>query len=195
MAVANSHRGPHRSGAGSRGLSLAEWLLLCLVREQPAHGHALAELLDRSGSLGQIWSVARGVVYRDLQRLEFLGLIRTAGEQQPSLGPARWVLETTPEGQTAARAWLRAPVEHARDVRSELLVKLALLDRAGSDSQALVEAQIARLVPLATALGEQLRAATGFERTLLLWRHKSLTATMRFLEDLAAGHSPLPSPG
>jgi DNA-binding PadR family transcriptional regulator len=179
---------------GSRGLSLAEWLLLCLVCEQPTHGHALADLVDHSGSLGQIWSVARGVVYRDLQWLECLGLIRRMGEQQTRRGPARCVLEATPHGQAAAQAWLGAPVEHAEDVRSELLVKLALLDRAGSESQALVEAQLARLAPLVTTIGEQLRAATGFERTLLLWQDKSLTAAVRFLEDLAAGHGPLPGP-
>lgn len=176
-------------GAGSRGLSLAEWLLLCLVREKPSHGHALAVLLDRKGSLGQVWSVPRGALYRDLQRLELLGLIRTTGERQASLGPARWVLEVTPAGQAAAQAWLRMPVEHARDVRSELMVKLALLDRAGSDSQALVEAQLARLQPLAAILSDQLRAATGFERTMLLWRHKSLTATVSFLEGLKAARS------
>ena len=195
MAAADSQRAPGGPGAGSRGLSLAEWLLLCLVREQPTYGQALAGLLDRSGSLGQIWSVPRGVVYRDLQRLELFGLIRTTGEQQTRQGPARWVLEATPAGQAAARAWLRTPVEHARDVRSELMVKLALLDRAGSDSQALAEAQLARLRPLAATLGDQMRAASGFERTLLLWRHKSLTATMRFLEGLTAGHGPPPSPG
>jgi hypothetical protein len=42
--------------------------------------------------------------------------------------------------------------------------------------------------------GAQLRAATGFERTLLLWRHKSLMATTRFLEGLTAGHGPPPEP-
>jgi hypothetical protein len=60
MTVASSHRGPGRPATASQGLSLAEWLLLCLVREQPTHGHALARLLRRDGSLGQIWSVPRG---------------------------------------------------------------------------------------------------------------------------------------
>ena len=38
----------------------------------------------------------------------------------------------------------------------------------------------------------QLRAATGFERTLVLWRHKSITATVRFLESMTAGNGPPP---
>ena len=91
-------------------------------------------------------------MYLALQRLELLGLIRTTGEQRTSQGPARSLLEATPAGRAAAQAWLNTPVEHARDVRSELMVKLALLDRTGSDSQVLVQAQLARLLPVAAVL-------------------------------------------
>ena len=173
--------------ADERRLSLAEWLVLCLVREQPTYGLVVAQLLDRSGSLGKIWSVPKGSVYLALQRLELLGLIRTAGTQRASQGgPARTLLKATPAGRAAAQAWLSTPVEHPRDVRSELMMKLALLDRAGSDSQALVRAQLARLLPVAAALDDQLSATTGFERTLVLWRHAALTATIRFLQTLTA---------
>ena len=178
--------------AGERRLSLAEWLVLCLVREEPTYGLVVAGLLDRNGSLGQIWYVPKGTVYLALQRLELLGLIRTTGEQRTSQGPARSLLEATPAGRAAAQAWLNTPVEHARDVRSELMVKLALLDRTGSDSRALVRDQLARLLPVAAALDDQLRATTGFERTLVLWRHKAMTATMRFLQALTTGHASPP---
>jgi len=162
--------------------------VLCLVREEPTYGLVLAGLLDRTGSLGQIWPVSKAMVYRDLQRLELLGLIRTAGKQRPSRGgPARSLLEATPAGRAAGQAWLSTPVDHARDVPSELMVKLVLLDRTGSDSRDLVQAQLARLLPIAAALDEQLRATTGFEHTLVLWRHKAMTATTRFLQALAAG--------
>jgi DNA-binding PadR family transcriptional regulator len=189
-AAAGNQRAASERSAGGRRLSLAEWLVLCLVREGPTYGLVLAGLLDRNGSLGQIWSVRKGVVYVALQRLERLGLIRTAGRQQTSQGPARSLLEATPAGRAAAQAWLSTPVENARDVRSELMVKLALLDRTRADSRALVQAQLARLIPVAAALDDQLRAATGFEGTLLLWRHKSLMATTCFLEGLTAGHGP-----
>jgi DNA-binding PadR family transcriptional regulator len=192
---AGSGHGAGGQDAGGRRLSLAEWLLLCLVREEPTYGLVLAGLLDRAGSLGQIWAVPKGMVYRDLQRLEVLGLIKATGEQRTAQGPARLLVEVTPAGRAAARAWLRTPVEHARDVRSELLVKLALLDRAGSDSRSLVEAQLDLLRPVALTLEGQLRAATGFERTLLLWRHKSLMASVRFLEGLTAGQYPGSPPG
>ena len=175
--------------AGERRLSLAEWLVLCLVREEPTYGLVVAGLLDYNGSLGQVWYVPKGTVYRAVQRLEVLGLIRTTGRQRASQGgPDRSLLKATPAGRAAAQAWLSTPVEHARDVRSELLVKLALLDRAGSDSRALVQAQLTRLLPAAAALDDQLSATTGFEHTLVLWRHGAMTATMRFLQDLTAGH-------
>jgi hypothetical protein len=37
---------------------------------------------------------------------------------------------------------------------------------------------------LAAALDDRRRATTGFEHTLVLWRHEAMTATMRFLEVL-----------
>jgi len=167
-------------------LSLAEWLVLCLVREEPTYGLVLVGLLTRDGSLGQVWSVPKAVVYRALQRLEAFGLIRTAGEQRTSQGPVRSLYQATPPGETAAAAWLGAPVQHPRDVRSELMVKLALLDRSGTDSRDLLQAQLARLLPVAAALEDRLRTTTGFEHTLVLWRHEAMAATLRFLQTLAA---------
>ena len=41
----------------------------------------------------------------------------------------------TPAGRRVAKRWLDAPVQHLRDVRTELLVKLALRDRAGLDNE------------------------------------------------------------
>jgi hypothetical protein len=66
------------------------------------------------------------------------------------------------------------------------MVKLALHNRTGSDSRPLVRAQLARLAPAAAALEDRLRTATGFERTMVLWRHEAMTATMQFLTALAA---------
>ncbi len=52
----------------------------------------------------------------------------------------------------------------------------------------LLQAQFARLLPVAAALDDRLRAATGFEYTLVLWRHEAMTATMRFLAPLTSKH-------
>ena len=124
---------------GERTLSLAEWLVLCLVCEEPRHGFAIARLLDSGGSMGRVWRVPKPVIYRALQRLEQLGLVRTAEQQSSSQGPVRSLIDATRAGRTAAAQWLTRPAEHTRDVRSELLVKLALLDRAGVDPRPLLE--------------------------------------------------------
>src|SRR5262245_9756340 len=160
-------------------LSLAEWLVLSLVCEQPVHGFALARLLSTQGDVGQIWRVPKPVIYRALQRLEELGLVKSAGQQPSAQGPARTPVAVTRQGRKLATVWLTEPAAHNRDIRSELLIKLALLDRAGSDPAPLLEAQRERLIPMARALRYRLDAATGFDRTLILWRSETVSATLR----------------
>ena len=94
------------------------------------------------------------------------------------------LVEATEAGQAAAAAWQHRPVQHTRDIRSELLVKLALLDRSGTDPHDLLTAQRALLVPIASALQDRIATATGFDRTLLLWRYETASATIRFLDAL-----------
>jgi DNA-binding PadR family transcriptional regulator len=165
-------------------LSLAEWLVLCLVREQPQHGFAIARLLEADGSMGKIWRVPKPVVYRALQRLGQLGLVESAELQPSSQGPAKSVVNVTRAGRARVGDWLNRPASHNRDVRSELLVKLALHDRGGTDPGQLLDAQREQLVPVARALHDRLEAASGFDRTLVLWRYETVTATLRFLDAL-----------
>ena len=167
-------------------LSLAEWLVLCLSCDQPVHGFAMARVLGTDGELGQVWRVPKPVVYRALQRLEQLGLIRAAGPEPSSQGPVRSPVQATSEGRTLAAGWLLRPASHNRDVRSELLVKLALLDRRGEDPLPLLDAQREQLIPVAAALADRLAAASGFDRTLILWRCETVSATLRFLDALGA---------
>jgi DNA-binding PadR family transcriptional regulator len=169
-----------------RSLSLSEWLVLCLVCEESRHGFAIARLLEAEGSLGKVWRVPKPVIYRALQRLEQLGLVRTSEQQATSQGPVRSLIDATPAGREAVSDWLSRPVSHNRDVRSELLVKLALLDRAGADPQPLLVAQREHLAPLAGALHARLDEASGFDRTLVLWRYETVSATIRFLDSLRA---------
>ncbi len=166
-------------------LSLAEWLVLCLVREEPRHGFAIARLLDAQGSMGRIWRVPKPVVYRALQRLEQLGLVESAELEPSTQGPARSPVSVTRAGRRQAAGWLEQPASHNRDVRSELLVKLALLDRAGADPAQLLIAQREQLLPVARALADRLAQASGFDRTLILWRSETVSATLRFLDALA----------
>jgi PadR family transcriptional regulator AphA len=167
-------------------LSLAEWLVLCLVCEKPLHGFAIARLLGPQGSMGQVWRVPKPVIYRALQRLEHLALVETTEQQPSSQGPVRSLVAATRAGREVAAAWLTRPAGHNRDVRSELLVKLALLHRSGADPQLLLDAQRKQLIPVARALQDRLSAAAGFDRTLALWRCETVAATLRFLDALQA---------
>jgi DNA-binding PadR family transcriptional regulator len=176
---------------GGLQLSIAESLVLCLLCEEPTYGQVLTGLLAPEGRIGQVWWVPKSMVYRALPRLERAGLIRATGQQRSGRGPDRSLYEATVAGQLAAREWLRTPAEHARDVRSELMVKLALLDRTGADPRELLQAQIARLLPVAAALEDRLRTTTGFEHVLTLYRHESVSGTLRVLHALT---SPLARP-
>jgi DNA-binding PadR family transcriptional regulator len=99
-------------------LSLAEWLVLCLVSEAPTHGFALARTLSEDGELGQIWRVPKPVIYRALQRLETAGLATTVELQPSSEGPVRALVDVTGAGRDAATAWLTKPARHNRDIRN-----------------------------------------------------------------------------
>jgi PadR family transcriptional regulator AphA len=168
------------------GFSLAEWLVLCLVSEGPTHGFVIGGLLAQDGSLGRVWHVHRIVVYRAARRLERLGLITVSDKQPSRRGPALARLQVTHAGRQAAEGWLRQPVGHPRDIRSELMVKLALLDRAGVDPWDLLRAQRGQLAPISDALANETRTATGNSYVLALWRHGSVSATLQFLDALLA---------
>ena len=176
-----------------RPLSLPEWLVLCIVCEKPTPGFAVTGLLAPEGSLGRIWHVSQPAIYRAMRQLTRLGFVQVA-RQHAGQGPDRWLITATRTGDRAARRWLRKPVTHGRNVRSELMLKLALLDRIGSDPQELLREQRAEFAPLAAALASQVDATTGTEHTLALWRHKTMSATMQFLDDATrrAGLGALP---
>lgn len=170
-------------------LSLAEWVVLCLIRDEPVHGFALARLLSADGAVGRIWRIPKPVVYRALQRLEELGMVRSAEREQSAQGPARTPVAITRSGREQAAAWLARPAAHNRDVRSELLIKLALLDRAGADPAPLVKAQRQQIIPQANSMHDRLETAAGFDRTLILWRREAVSATLRFLDELLTDYA------
>jgi PadR family transcriptional regulator AphA len=164
-------------------LSLADWMVLGVVAEQPTHGWPVVRELSATGSLGRIWTVARPVVYRSLATLEANGLVEHCGDAPGVRGPQRTIVCVTRSGRASLRRWLRTPVTHVRDVRSELLVKLALLDRAGESNDELIERQIGALEPVLRAVSEP-PAGAGFDAVLARWRREQALAVERFLRAL-----------
>ena len=134
-----------------------------------------------------MWSVTRPRVYRAIADLAANGLVEPVGEAASERGPARVVYAATTAGRTRLGRWLSEPVEHVRDVRSELLLKLALLDAAGSPCGALLVAQRTRIVPALAGLEQAFAAATGFDAVLLRYRIASARGVVSFIDDLLAG--------
>lgn len=157
--------------------------MLALISEGPTHGFAISQLTSPDGRLGRIWHIPKPVIYRAIGRLEAAGLIAPQSVE-PGRGPQRTIYSATVAGRRAVRAWLDTPVEHVRDVRSQLLVKLALLDRAGTDATALLRRQKAVLQPIASAIATERSPCEGFDATLLAWRRATASAALSFLDDI-----------
>ena len=171
-------------------LSLAEWTVLALIAEHPAHGFAISQLTAPGGELGRIWHIPRPVIYRAIGRLEEAGLVAPLAVE-PGRGPQRTIYSATPAGRKTAADWLDTPVQHVRDVRSQLLIKLALLDRTGTDATALLLRQKAILQPIASAVATERPQRKGFDATLLAWRRATAAAVLSFLDDITpSGASP-----
>jgi len=145
--------------------------------------------LRADGAVGRVWTVPRPIVYRSLASLTERGYIEECGEATPSKGPQRTIVRVTRAGRAALRAWLEKPVEHVRDVRTEFMAKLALLDRAGQSSRKLVEGQIAHLGPVIHAVSGR-PAGDGFDLVLSRWRREQAVAVERFLRSLLDSEAP-----
>jgi molybdate transport system regulatory protein len=87
-------------------------------------------------------------------------------------------LVATAAGRRAATRWLETPVQHLRDVRTELLVKLRLRQRAGLNTTDLLAAQRELFEPAI----DTLTSAAADDDLVDLWRRESARAVRRFLD-------------
>ena len=174
-AVATS---PRRRATRSLGeLSLAESVCLSLITQHVAHGWALGALLAPEGEVGRVWSLSRPLTYRAIDGLIDKGLVARRG-QAAGRGRDRVILAPTAAGRRLAQRWLDEPVEHLRDVRTELLVKLKLRERIGVDNEPLLTAQQQLFGPTIDVL-----TSTHPDDDLVdLWRRESARAVRRFLD-------------
>ena len=154
-------------------LPLADAVCLALVAEGPTHGWTLVKLLAPGGEIGRIWSLSRPLTYRSVDKLVAARLV----DREP--GDRRAMLTATATGRRTSEEWLTTPVEHLRELRTQFLVKLVLLDRVGRDRQALVAAQRAALSDTIASLTAEAPADP-----VELWRHESARAAARYLERL-----------
>jgi tRNA (adenine37-N6)-methyltransferase len=164
--------------------SLQEWAALGLLCEESRHGWAITRELAPEGELGRVFSCTRPLVYRALGQLREAGLVEVRETVTSDAGPERTTLAATRRGRAAFRRWRDVPVEHVRDLRSELMLKLLFHERAGRDPSALLRGQAASLAQAELALERQARSAAAFDQTLVLWRLSVVRAALSFVEAL-----------
>jgi tRNA-Thr(GGU) m(6)t(6)A37 methyltransferase TsaA len=164
--------------------TLTEWAALGLLCERPAHGWSIAEQLGPSGSIGGVYSCTRALTYRALAQLREAGLAEVRGTSASDTGPARTTLGPTRRGRSAFTRWRASPVVHVRDLRSELMLKLLFHERTDLDPGPLLRAQASVLAHIERALDGQLASASGFERTLALWRLSACRGALSFVDAL-----------
>ncbi len=158
-----------------RQARLGEWAALGVLSQQPAHGWAVARRLMPDGDIGRVWSLSRPLTYRALESLAARGLVEPVSEERGGAGPNRTILGVTGAGAAALDGWLTSPVEHLRDVRSELLLKLVLAQQAGIETQAMLAAQRAIVERIASR-------PAPLDDVVAIWRHESAQAVLRFLD-------------
>lgn len=165
-------------------LSLTDWVVLGLLVEEPQHGFAVAKELAPDAELGRLWTVRRPLVYRAIDHLLELSYAAPRVVEPGRQGPRRTVVGATPTGRASLRRWLDEPVEHPRDVRATLLVKLALRSRAGEPLAPLAQRQLDAFAEAHDALGRRRSSATGVERLAIEWRYQVNEAIQRYLETI-----------
>ena len=158
---------------------LGEWACLGILAERPAHGWAVAARLRPDGDIGRVWQLSRPLTYRALDQLALRGWIAAVAEERGGAGPNRTILAPTHSGRARLRSWLRTPVEHQRDLRSALLLKLVFAERLDISLDEMLARQRAIVDRHADAL--QLAAESDPTDVVALWRLESTRASQRFL--------------
>ncbi len=156
---------------------LAEWACLAALYDGAAHGWSVAARLRPDGDLGRVWHVSRALTYRSIDQLQRRGWVDVAGVEPGAGGPVRTLVVATRPGRAALRRWVRSPVVHLRDVRSELLLKLVVAGMLGISNTAMLAEQREIVIGAVDALDD---AAT--DDVVVAWRREVAQAVLRFLD-------------
>ena len=153
--------------------------MLC---EGDTHGWALVRAMTPEGDIGRVWSIRRALVYRTVELVVEAGLAERAGVEPGMRGSPRTLLRVTPAGRQAVDRWLHEPVDHVRDLRSALLLKLLFLQRCGLNRAPLLRAQRAILAEAVGALEAQTADDSSADITVRAFRLETARAGMRFVD-------------
>lgn len=172
----------------ARSLLLGEWACLGLLAVAPQHGFALAARLAPTGDVGRVWSMSRPLTYRALDKLVQHGLAQQVAVEPGRAGGPRSVMAPTAAGRNALDQWLATPVAHLRDLRSDLLVKLVVLEALGRPAVSLLSAQRHFVAETASVLERSAKAGAAAD-AVAIWRAESAAGALRVIDRLLAASS------
>jgi PadR family transcriptional regulator AphA len=113
-------------------LPTMSYVVLGLLERRPRSGYDLAAFADRS--IAHFWPVSRSLIYREIRRLEELGLL-VATEVAQAKFPDKRVYSLTQQGKQALDRWLAEPGFGEVRYRNGFLVKLFLGRRMSPEQQ------------------------------------------------------------
>lgn len=154
---------------------LAKNVVLALVVEEQRHGWALQQELSATGEIGRAWKLSRQLVYRAIDTLEDEGLVKRATPKD-GRGADKVIISATAKGKSHIAKWLNEPVTHLRDVRTEMVVKVMLRQRADLPVADFVARQRIVFEPVFRAI-EQSKEDGAVDA----WRRESASAVKRYL--------------
>lgn len=102
-------------------MPVSSYVLLGLIRRGSQSGYELSSFVERT--VAHFWPLTRGLVYRELRRLENRGLLQGQHIAQANR-PDKRVYDVTAAGDAAFAEWLTAPGVADERPRTELLAKL-----------------------------------------------------------------------
>jgi PadR family transcriptional regulator AphA len=159
-----------------------EFVTLGALTPGSKHGYEVMQFL--SSALEPAWRVSTSQLYVLLKRLELEGMVQSTLESQESR-PSKRVYRITNKGKKVFVEWLKSPVEHVRDFRTEFLTKLFFFYHLALPGlETLVDAQIRALKQLRRTVRERekkekdgfMRLVYGFKihtiDSLVTWLHR-----------------------
>lgn len=177
----NNHNKNNNPNEGDR--NPAEYLILGVLAGGNIHGYDLYQYLEEN--LGLIWTLGRSQTYALLSRMEQTGLV-THKRQPQEKRPDRKNFSLTPAGKKIFNNWVKAPVEHIRDLRLEFLTKIHFLEKGNRNSlKKLIEGQVEVCRHKLSGIEERKRSApSGMERLTYDFRQYQAKAALDWLEGL-----------
>lgn len=177
-------------------LSGTSYAVLGILEKEPRSGYDLSAFADRT--VAHFWPISRTLVYRELPRLERLGLLSGTPVAQERL-PDKRVYRITPQGRVALDEWLARPTFEETRFRSGFLLKFFFGVRVSAerltqlldDYRGSLQEEVSTLRLIAGRLADD--RSKRFGRLAARYGVRSAEARLAWLDEVEAelyAHSP-----